>query len=315
VRYWTLAVVSTLAAFAIFALAGSILARIGAALLEPRTRRHAPAARARVLFRLRILPGLCAVTAAFGVALPIFLWFEERGTTEAVSRTLGLAAIVAVVLLVAGTWRAAAAWRATAKVLAAWHRRARVLDGLDAPLPAFAIDDPFPIVAVIGVLRPRLFVAERVLRECAPAEVAAMVKHECAHVSARDNLKRLIVRACPDLAGVARRIDRAWGAAAEEAADARAAGLDARTRLNLADALIHVARLAVPDTPPLASAFYLGGSIDDRVRRLVDPIAETGSSRWTRLGWLGAIATLTAAIVLAAPAVHAFMEQAVRLLP
>jgi len=315
VRYWTLAVVSTLAAFAIFALAGSLFARLCAAVLEPRTRRNAPAARARLLFRLRILPGLCAVTAAFGVALPIFLWFEERGTTEPVSRLLGLVALAGVGVLLGGTWRAAAAWRATVRVLAGWQRRARVLDGLDVPLPAFAIEDPFPIVAVIGVLRPRLFVAERVLRECAPGEVDAMVRHECAHVSARDNLKRLIVRACPDLAGVARRIDRAWSAAAEEAADARAAGLDARTRLNLADALIHVARLAVPDTPPLASAFYLGGSIDDRVRRLVDPIVETGSSLWTRLGWLGALVTLTAVIVVAAPAVHAFMEQAVRLLP
>ena len=314
-RYWALAAVSALSAFAIFALVGSFLARLGAAVLAPQVRRHAPAARARLLFRLRILPGLFAVTAAFAIALPIFLWFEERGTTEPVSRTLGIVAVTGAGLLLRGLWRATAAWRATNRVLADWRRRGRVLDGLGVPVPAFAIDDPFPVVAVIGILRPRLFVAERVLRECAPGEVAAMVAHECAHVSARDNLKRLAIRACPGVFGVGRRLDSAWSAAAEEAADARAAGLDARARLNLADALIHVARLAVPAAPPLASAFYLGGSIDARVRRLVEPAVEVGTSRWTRLAVSGALALFVVAVVLAAPGLHDLMEHAVRLLP
>ena len=141
-----------------------------------------------------------------------------------------------------------------------------------------------------------------------------MVAHECAHVSAGDNLRRLLIRACPGVFGVAR-LERAWSAAAEEAADARAAGLDASARLNLAEALIHVARLAVPQAPPLASAFYLGGSIDDRVRRLVDPVADAAASRWSRLVPLAAVALLAAAIVVAAPSVHELMEQAVRLLP
>jgi len=314
VRYWILAAVSALSAFALFALAGSLVARAAAALLARSNARRAPAPRARLLFNLRMLPGVCAVLVAFGIALPIFLWFEDAGTTESVSRTLGVLSFAGAGLLLRASWRAAAAWQSTARVLDDWRRRGRALDGLDAPLPAYAIDDPFPIVAVVGVLRPRLFVAERVLRECAPDEVAAMIAHECAHVSARDNLKRLLIRACPGLFGVAR-LDRVWGAAAEEAADARAAGFDATARLNLAEALIHVARLAVPQVPPLASAFYLGGSIDDRVRRLIEPPVNVEAPRWTRVVFPGALALFAAAIVLVAPALHALMEQAVRLLP
>lgn len=313
-RYWTLAAVSSFSAFALFAVAGSLAARLGARVFLPRSARLGAATRARILFRLRMLPGPGAMAAGFGVALPIFLWFEDAGTTEPVSRTLATIASAGAVLLAAGLWRAAAAWRSTALVLADWRRRARRIDLLGTTLPAYAVEDPFPIVAVVGVLRPRLFVAERVLRECAPDEVAAMVAHECAHVSARDNFRRLLLRACPGVFGVAR-LDRVWSAAAEEAADARAAGLDPAARLSLAEALIHVARLAVPQAPPLASAFYLGGSIDDRVRRLVEPVEDAAASRWSRLVAFAALAVFVAAIVAAAPVVHEMMEQAVRLLP
>jgi hypothetical protein len=135
-------------------------------------------------------------------------------------------------------------------------------------------------------------------------------------VSARDNLKRLAIRACPDVFGTPRRLESAWSAAAEEAADARAADGSTATRLDLAQALIRVARLAAPRSPQLASAFYLGGSIDTRVRRLVDPSdAVAAPSPWSRPALAGAAALLIAAVVLAAPSLHALMEQAVRFLP
>lgn len=314
-RYWLLAAVSASTAFALFAFTGSLLARLGASILAARVERGAPAARARLLFLLRILPGFCAAIAAFAIALPIFLWFEDTRTTEPINRTLAVVGFLGALLLARSLWRAAAACRATARVVDDWERRGRPLVDVDAPLPAFAIEDPFPVVAVIGMLRPRLFVAERVLRECSPAEVAAMIAHECAHVSARDNLKRLVIRACPSAFGVARRLDRAWNLAAEEAADARAAAGDPRARLNLADALIHVARLAAPRTPPLASAFYLGGSVEARVRCLVDPPVEAARSPWAGIVWPAATLGFALLVLGAAPGLHALMERAIRLLP
>ena len=185
-------------------------------------------------------------------------------------------------------------------------------------MPVFAIEESFPTVAVVGFWRPVLFIAERVLRECTADEVRAMVLHECAHVTYRDNLKRLLIRACPDALRPNGPLDRAWSSAAEEAADARAAGTDRAFALELAQALIRVARLAPRvSTLEVVSAFYLGGSIESRVRRLVEP-ADSLPDPSRPLGCVLACATalfLGGLIVLGAPALHRLMEAAVGSLP
>jgi beta-lactamase regulating signal transducer with metallopeptidase domain len=199
-----------------------------------------------------------------------------------------------------------------------WLARGRRVDGFDAPMPVFAIEESFPTVAVVGFSHPVLFIAERVLRECTPDEVRAMVLHECAHVTYRDNLKRFLIRACPDVLRRNSALDRAWTSAAEEAADARAAGGDRAFALELAQALIRVARLApCATTLEVASAFYLGGSIESRVRRLVEP-ADSLPDPSRALGCVLACTTaglLGGLIVLGAPAIHQMMETAVRVLP
>ncbi len=310
-RYWLLAAISALSAFGVFALAGSAAARLASAAL--RRDMVVASARARVLFRVRMLPAFAAVTAGFGIAL-VFFRLEDPATTERISVTLLLAALAGGFLLASGIWRAVAAWRSTSAFVREWQRRGRAIERPDAPMPAFAVDEAFPTVAVAGILRPRLFIAECVLRECSTDEVAAMVAHECAHVDARDNVKRLLMRFCPDVFGAAG-LERAWRAAAEEAADARAATLNPSARLDLAQALIHVARLAAPRAPQLASAFYLGGSIDERIRRLVEPPAVTAAPRWMRYAIPAALLVVPSVAAGAAPLVHAVMEAAIRLLP
>ncbi len=145
-----------------------------------------------------------------------------------------------------------------------------------------------------------------------------MVLHECAHVTHRDNLKRFLMRACPDVLRRGSTLDRAWVSAAEQAADARAAGGDPGFALELAQALIRVARLAPHvSTVDVASAFYLGGSIEARVRQLVEPADNLPESS-RPFGYVMAcslIAAAAGAVVLAAPAIHQFMEVAVRALP
>jgi Zn-dependent protease with chaperone function len=315
VRYWLLAAVSSLSAFAIFAVAGSLIARAAVEPLARMAARTSAAGRARALFRLRMLPGALAAVAAFAIALPIFLRFEARDTTESIGLTLGVLACAGAWLLVRGAWQAAAALVATRRVVADWQRRARPVTGLHATLPVYAVDETFPLVAVTGLLRPRLFVAERVLRECPVPEVAAMIAHECAHVSARDNGKLLLMRACPALFGAAARLEHAWSAAAEEAADAAVVLAAPSARLDLAQALIRVARLAAARGPELASAFYTGDGIAARVRLLVDPPADVPAARWPRFLVPAAAVLAAAGISSAAPSLHAAMEIAVRLLP
>lgn len=316
--YWVFAAAITLSCFALAATLTSAWLALVAPAVARRLERYAPEARASLLFRVRVLPGACAAVCAFGIALPIFLRYEPADAEETLARTLIATAIAGAALLVRGAWRAVGALRATAAVMRDWQARGRRLRTIDAPIPVYAIEESFPTVAVVGFSRPALFIAERVLRECSPDEVRAMVLHECAHVTHRDNLKRFFIRACPDVLRRGSMLDRAWTSASEEAADARAAGGDPGSALELAQALIHVARLAPgPSTIEVASAFYLGGSIESRIRRLVDP-ADSLPHR-TRPALRVAACTIAAGLAgligFAAPAIHQFMETVVRVLP
>ena len=313
--FWLITAAVTLGAFATIAAIGSAIVSISATSIARRFEGYSPAACAAGLFRLRLLPGVVAAFGAFAFLLPAFIAYEPRGTTERVPVLAAVLACVGGALLIRGLWRAIAAWHATRAVVRDWRHRGRRIDIFDTPLPVFAIEESFPTVAVVGVFRPALFIAERVLRECPADEVRAMLHHECAHVAKRDNLKRLIIRACPDFLGA--ELDRAWARAAEEAADAAVAAVHPGYAVELAQALIHVARLAPrPEAPALASAFYLGGSIESRVRRLIEPDAAPLAYPRSRRVIAASVTLASAAAALAiAPAIHRAVEVLVNALP
>jgi hypothetical protein len=314
--FWRLALSLSFAAFGCAAVGASLLAEFAAPLVERRTRCASPACRATALFRLRTGPIAFGAIWAFGIVLPTFLWFEPRGTMETVGRALTGTAVFGAALLLVILWRMLRAWLATRRLTDSWLRRARLVTDLGGGLRAFAVDEAFPLVAVAGVLRPRLFIAEQVLRQCSLHEVRAMIAHEAAHVRRRDNLKRLLVRVCADLRGRPWLLQEDWHEATEEAADASALAREPHLRADLAQALVRVARLAVPrDLAASASAFYLGGSIEPRIRRIMDasPFEEPQPYGCLLLSSLGAAFLVTA--VAAAPALHVVVEAAVRLLP
>jgi hypothetical protein len=313
--YAALAAAAALSSLGAAAIVLSIAAMLLSGLAAHGTAQYAPRARAGLLFRLRLLPGAGAAIAGFAIALPIFVAFEPIDTDEPLPRTMVLLACLGFALIARGVWRGYSAWRATARIVAEWTRSGRRLTDLGTSVPAYAVDVPYPLVAVVGIVRPALFVAECVLAKCSAAEVRAMVAHETAHIRTFDNARRLLLCVSPDLVGEHSTLTRAWVDAAEEAADADAARTPGRS-LDLAQALIHVARLAPSWTPALASAFYAGGSIDARVHRLVDPPAAAAVPFVFRAWALGlAAAALAVGCLLAAPAIHHAMEAAVRVIP
>lgn len=193
------------------------------------------------------------------------------------------------------------------------------------PIEVRQLETPFPVVALAGCLRPRLVVASRVAGACPPGELAAMVAHELAHLSARDNLCRALFSICPDVLAwlsVSGAMERAWHEATEQAADEEATGADGPRRLALASALVRVARLAsAAATPPLvASALFRGEPIADRVRRLLAPPAPPAARRPSVprlvtvliLGSLTAGATTVAAWALSQPHLFEIVETAIR---
>src|SRR5262249_56091405 len=84
-------------------------------------------------------------------------------------------------------------------------------------------------------------------------EMAAAIADEGGHLAARDNLKRAALRACRDALAIfpcGASLDRAWAEASEAAADEHAARGESAVALDLASALIKIARLVPEGVKP-----------------------------------------------------------------
>jgi beta-lactamase regulating signal transducer with metallopeptidase domain len=189
-------------------------------------------------------------------------------------------------------------------------------------IAAYAVEDRFPVVALAGVRRPTLFVARQVLDTLSPDELRVAVAHEAAHRRAWDNVKRLWFCWSPDLLGcspIGRWLEREWAAAAECAADRRAAAGSPRRGVALAGALVKVSRMAVAPSPgtSLFSTLHERGDIADRVSRLVAPGPARHPAFRKRL-FAGTLLVGVAAgpwLSQSWAAIHAMTEACLRLLP
>src|SRR5207248_815435 len=173
--------------------------------------------------------------------------FEPRDSVEGFAVTLTTFAALAAAVLVAAATRGAHAWGRAIRRARVWTQTAEPFAIAGVNLPTFRIEAPQPLMALVGIVRPRLIVTRGLIETLTPEEVAAGAAHELAHHRAWDNLKRLVMRGAPDVLHwmpAARRLEREWAAAAEHNADAAAPIVASRAaRLALASALVKVARL------------------------------------------------------------------------
>jgi Zn-dependent protease with chaperone function len=270
---------------------------------------------------LRLGPAVVSIGFVVLFFLPSYWRYEPRELGEEFDLTLTMFAVAAVALLCTSAARGVAAWRGAAGRTRAWRRRSRPLTLEGSPLPAYAVDVATPILALAGVLRPRLLITRGVLDALTGEELRAGVAHELGHWRAWDNLKRLAMRSAPDLlsiAPLARAIESRWAAAAERDADSQACG-DDRARCALASALVKVARLTPPPTPiaePISSLVD-GGEIASRVQRLLAD-RRANAPRRMHLAWLGSAAIAPIVIAGYAPLlrlVHVATEALMHTLP
>jgi beta-lactamase regulating signal transducer with metallopeptidase domain len=203
-----------------------------------------------------------------------------------------------------------------------WMATARPITLPYATIPAYVVSSRFPLVAVVGVRRPTLVIAETILKQCTTDELAAIVAHEEGHVRRRDNLRRAILASVPDLLRwlpVSRHMEADWDEATEQCADDGAARIGPGGRLYLANALIRVARMVpagihLSDVP--ASALYRGEALERRISRLLDPATSVAANDQRIRRWpLMAGAAAVTASMLALPAVHEIFEILVNVLP
>jgi hypothetical protein len=307
-------VVLSLSAAAMGYLAG---AAVSAFRLSRGLRAVTPSTIADEILNLRLLP-LWGVVAALLFAVTGLARFESRDGDELVGWTIRALATIGA-LLVSGSVAHVALqqWR-TLRLWHTWRRSAEPVRLGNVAIPAWRIDAGVPIVAVIGIVRPRLVIDGSVLANCDEAELAAIVAHECGHLRRRDNLRRMLFAAMP-APWIPSHLHERWREATEQAADDLAAA-QSGDRLHLASALVRVARLAqqAPSRQPWppylpASALYRGEALEQRVKRLLSaPEAPpTGSYRTSVL--VGATALLLA--FATQRHVHDLMEVIVAVLP
>jgi Zn-dependent protease with chaperone function len=244
------------------------------------TNKWSAQSRARLLFLLRTLPGLLAIFVVAFLLVPAYLAHEPRRTNESVSFKLGVLAFLSAIGIGSAVFRSIAAWRATRKLTEDWLLNAEriTIDGVE--IATYRIEHAFPVIAIVGAFRPRLFIASQILELLSKDEIAAALVHENGHLIARDNLKRGLMRASRDALLIipnGRLLDKAWAAAAEEAADENAAQKGGNVALDLASALVKVARNIPQGTrPTMPAGVFLVGDDDEakgikaRVRRLLE---------------------------------------------
>lgn len=317
-----------LAWFLLLNVAASALIASLAGVLAASGRSRAPA----FWFALRVFPAAIAAAFVAAVFVPSYVMYEPREYGEGFDVSLAMLAIVAGAVIAAAGLRGAAAWWRASRRVRAWMRTAERVAVPGTDLPVYAVDAGAPLMALAGIVRPRLIVARGLLDALTTEELAASVAHEAGHRRSFDNLKRLVMRAAPDVlsaTAAARMLERRWASAAEHTAD-RLAGRDSTdARCALASALVKVARLTpipavhVVHGEPI-STFVGGGEIVSRVEQLLDdraillPARRAVSPLSTLSYWTGAAIVVAVTAAGYAPllrAVHAATEILVHTLP
>lgn len=329
--YYVLAICLALAGFFSINVLGSLISTALWVGLRRRARWWSASTRAKVLFWLRTLPPACALTFVTALLLPAYLIYEPYPAPETVGfALLGLALCSAFGIALA-LFRAVTSWRATRRLKAVWLRQAEPMSLGDVATTAYLLRHPTPVIAVVGVLRPTLFIAEQVLDSLSHEELEVALTHEKGHLVARDTLRRAVLSFCRNLLFIGgRTLDRGWAEEAERAADEYAARAGAAIALDLAAALIKIARLMPAGTNNVVpvGAFLLEGGDDGvagRVRRLTEMASTRGTPAHGELDLSKAVLPAGLAgftTVLSAMAadwqvlatVHALTERVVKLL-
>jgi Zn-dependent protease with chaperone function len=263
---------------------------------------------ARTLFLMRTIPAAVSLLFAVFLLTPAFLIYEPRSGHESVSVRLGLLAICGALGVLVALIRATASWRATTSLVKDWLNVAEPVQLPGVGVRAFSFEHRFPLIAVVGIIRPRLFIAKHVFESLTREELSAALQHALGHISARDNLKRALMRGCRDLLVLdpfTRNLDRAWLEATESAADDHATRVGGNTNLDLASALVKIARMVPAGMRPTvpAGAFLISddGShgFRSRVRRLLqrERTPKTGSviTQSRIVNWLATVMLIVAA--------------------
>ena|SRR3984885_9136677 len=284
--------------------------------VRPRSARGA----ADLLFALRVLPLGLSVVVTLVFTLPSFLLLEPRSTGEAIGTAPLALGFCCLVLLGAGVARAALAQLRASRALAEWLSGSALMQSpageSETEVPIFRTGNDAPTLTVAGLCAPKVLVSEAAIAALNARELRTALRHEIAHASRYDNLRKLLFRfsVFPSM----RELEHAWSEETEMAAD-DAAVSSFHDALDLAAALIKVSRLgAVESSGELTMALlHSSTALSARVHRLVawDQAQQPqGRARWFYVLPAAAV-IVTAAVTTYGPVLtqmHAITEWLVR---
>lgn len=283
-----------------------------------------PSSAARLLFTVRMLPFTLTLFAVLAFCIPSYLWLEPEATGEKVGFVCVLTAVLGAAIWTLAIMRVVHAVRGTARFLHRCERHGEPIEMPGESAPALLLKDKSPVLAVAGVVHPRLLISRRVMRGLTAEQIDAALSHERAHRASGDNLKRFLMLLAPDvlpsLRGFAA-LEQRWAKAIEWAADDQASAGDPRRALSLADALVKVAKMgSKPQLSYLSSSLMADDhDLSERVDRLLrpQPIPEKPANELIRLvSGAGALIAGSLMVVVLWPAtlsvVHQALEQLVR---
>lgn len=268
-----------------------------AAWIAPKAIRHAkaidPRRGAQFLFALRILPAAASALLVAALCVPSYLRFEPRSGEEEAGVACVVAAMFGALLCAFGIAKAVTAVIGSGAYVRRLKTRKTNLDGETVWIVQHGSG-----LALAGAFNPKLLISERAYASLSQAEISAALRHERAHRSSRDNLKRLLIEFAPAMIPGLRSLDRAWVACAEWAADDEAANAD-EDRAQLAETLVRVARLQSCEAVPALVTPLVDASEDlsIRVNRLLTP---PKAAR----GFSGKPIVISSALLIAAIAIH-----------
>jgi len=276
--YFLLAICLAFSLLLILNILVSVSASVVWRVLEPAAKRASARRRAQIIFALRTFPIGAATLFVLAFLLPAYVLFEPHSTEETVSYKLALITLASLTGIAIAAFRVARTWVVTRRLMANWLEYSEPIELEDVSVPVYRLEHPFPVIAVVGIMRPRMFVAAQIFDSLSREEFSAAIAHEYGHLSGHDNFKRTFMRVCRDmlLLPFGRELDRAWSANTESAADEYAAGVGGDSMaVHLASALIKIARIVPGGTSPampLASFLIDGrdGNLRDRIKRLLE---------------------------------------------
>jgi len=311
------------ATFFMLHMALAILARLSAGTAIRVAEHLKPRSAARLLFAIRVSPLVLTLLAVLGFCIPSYLWLEPETAGERVGFVCMLMALSGLAVWASALLRVGGAIRGTVRYLHHCQHHGRKITVPGEASPALMLADKAPVLAIAGVFRPQLVISRRVIRGLSPEERAAALRHEQAHRTSGDNLKRFLILLAPDVFPFVRTfgaLERSWSRFTEWAADDHATEGDPQQALSLASALVRVAKMG--STPRLGylSCSLLGGDqeLSERVDRLLRPQPKPQKPVKALVPLLtsaGALITSAIAIVLLWPGsltlVHQALEQLV----